>query len=55
MKIQRNSYDLNLNGNSLEILGTLKFDETWPRAPFLHHLTRKNKFLMNMGQNLNSF
>jgi hypothetical protein len=29
-----NSYELKLNGSSLEILGTLKFDETWPTAPF---------------------
>jgi hypothetical protein len=55
MKIQRSSYELKLNGNSLKILGTLEFDETWSIAPFLHLLTRKNKFPMNVGQNLNSF
>jgi hypothetical protein len=55
MKIQRSSYELKLNGNSLEILGPLEFDETWPTTPFLYLLTRKNKFPVNMGQNLNSF
>jgi hypothetical protein len=55
MKIQRNSCELKLNENLLEILGTLEFDETWPTTPFLHLLTRKNKFPVNMGQNLNSF
>jgi hypothetical protein len=54
MKIQRSSYELKLNGNSLEIVGTLEFEETWTTTPFLHHLTRKNNFLVNMGQNLNS-
>jgi hypothetical protein len=44
MKIQKSSYELKLNGNSLEILGTLKFDETWPTTPFLHLLTRKINF-----------
>jgi hypothetical protein len=29
----------------MEILGTLEFDETWSTTPFLHLLTRKNKFL----------
>jgi hypothetical protein len=55
MKIQIISYELKLNGNSLEILGTLEFDETWPTAPFLYLLTRKNKLLANMCKNLNSF
>jgi hypothetical protein len=55
MKIQIISYELKSNGNSLKILGTLEFEETWPAAPFLHLLRRKNKFAVNMGQNLNSF
>jgi hypothetical protein len=46
---------LKLNGNSLEILVTLEFDETWSTTLFLHLLTRKNNFPVNTGQNLNSF
>jgi hypothetical protein len=55
MKIQRSSFELKLNENSLEILGTLEFDETCSTTPFLHLLTRKNKFPANMSQNLNYF
>jgi hypothetical protein len=36
---------LNFNGNSLENLGTLEFDEIWLAISLLHLIARKNKFL----------
>jgi hypothetical protein len=36
---------LNFNINSLEILGTLEFDEIWLASSVLHFIARKNKFL----------
>jgi hypothetical protein len=35
---------LNLIRNSLEILGTLEFDEIWLTLSLLHLIARKNKF-----------
>jgi hypothetical protein len=34
---------LNFNRNSLEILGTLDFDEIWLPSSLLHLIARKNK------------
>jgi hypothetical protein len=41
---------LKFNGNSLEILGTLDFDEIGLTSPSLHLVPRKNKFQANIGQ-----
>jgi hypothetical protein len=35
---------LNFHRNSLEILGTLEFDEIWLKSSLLHLIVRKNKF-----------
>jgi hypothetical protein len=35
---------LNSHRNSLEILGTLEFDEIWLASSLLHLTTTKNKF-----------
>jgi hypothetical protein len=50
MKIQRIFYELNFNRNSLEIRGTLEFDEIWPPNFLLHLVPRKNEFQVNIGQ-----
>jgi hypothetical protein len=44
MKIQRIFYELNANRNSLEILGTLEFNEIWQVSSLLHIIARKNEF-----------
>ncbi len=39
-----NSYELNFHRNSLKILGTLDFGETWLASSLLHLIASKNKF-----------
>jgi hypothetical protein len=34
----------------VKILGDMEFDETWPTAPFVHLIERKNMLPTNMGQ-----
>jgi hypothetical protein len=37
-------YELNANRNSLEILGTLEFNEIWQVRSLSYLIARKNKF-----------
>jgi hypothetical protein len=41
---------LNFNRNSLEIFGTLEFDEIWLTISLLRLIGRKNKFLAKGDQ-----
>jgi hypothetical protein len=41
---------LNSHRNSLEILGTLEFDEIWLASSLSHLIDRKNKFLAKEDQ-----
>jgi hypothetical protein len=41
---------LNFHRNSLEILGTLEFDEIWLASSLLHIIVWKNKFLAKGDQ-----
>jgi hypothetical protein len=49
-KIQRILCALNSHRNSLEILGTLEFDEIWLASSLLHLVSRKNKFAAKEDQ-----
>jgi hypothetical protein len=41
---------LNSHRNSLEILGTLEFDEIWLAGSLLNLVSRKNKFVAKENQ-----
>jgi hypothetical protein len=50
MKIQRSFYELNFNENSLQILGSWEFDETWRTCFLLQLVARKIEFPTKMAQ-----